>query len=259
MWSGEAESSSRPASGGLPPIGAAVASHLAPAALPRLPAVFLVPMIFSSPIREGLSPARSQPPPPACCSLASLAGGGSFGSVLAMVGTEPVAPRPGRSSASHSDPGLRAQRPPTAACAAAGILPPTPCSWSAPGHRDHTLLGPRSSLHHVLEVRGYKRFCAPITQPPDMDKQPLTLPPTFRMLAVLDPSCVPLFHMTAARERWGSDWSVGLKSPSVLDSATGATASDWWCKSESKTRCQGPPERYHGWALVLSSAIRVTQ
>lgn len=44
------------------------------------------------------------------------------------------------------------------------------------------------------------------------------------MLAVLDPSCVPLFHMTAARERWGSDWSVGLKSPSFLDSAPGATA-----------------------------------
>lgn len=60
MCSGWAESSSRPASGGPRPIGAAVGSHLAPIALPRLPAVFLVPIILSSSIGEGLSPDRSQ-------------------------------------------------------------------------------------------------------------------------------------------------------------------------------------------------------
>ncbi|CAN8195002.1 unnamed protein product [Coccothraustes coccothraustes] len=96
-----------------------------------------------------------------------------------MVGIEAAAPRPGRSSASHSDPRrpLREQRPLPLPALQLESFPPTPCSWSTPGHRVDALLGPCSSLQHVLEVRVYRRFRAPITQPSDMDKQPRTQPP----------------------------------------------------------------------------------
>lgn len=128
-------------------------------------------MIFSSPIREGLSLARSQPPPPAREAREPQAGGGSFSSVLATVGTEPGAPRPGLSSPSHSDPRrpLRALRPLPLPALQQESFPRTPWSWSAPGHMDHAFLEPCSSLHHMLEVRvykRYKRFSAPTTQPP---------------------------------------------------------------------------------------------
>lgn len=144
---GGAESSSCPGS------GAALGYHLAPAALPRLTAVVLVPMIFSSAIGEGLSPARSQPSLPPVVPRAVPREGG----VLAIAGTEPATPRPGRSSASHSDPRrpLRALRPPALPVLQPESFPHTPCSWGAPGHRNHAFLGPCSSLHHVLEP------CAP--------------------------------------------------------------------------------------------------
>ncbi|XP_050837128.1 uncharacterized protein LOC103820730 isoform X3 [Serinus canaria] len=143
-----------------------------------------------------------------------------------MVGTEPVAPRRGRSSASHSDRRrpLRAQHPLPLPSLQQESFPPTPCSWSAPGHRDHALLGPRSSLHHVLEVRvykRYKRFRAPITQPPDMDEQPLAHPPFGCWQICVGASISASVFSYAVkrtniaikdRERWGSDWSVGLKS-----------------------------------------------
>lgn len=227
MWSGGAESSSRPASGGLPPIGAAVASHLAPAALPRLPAVFLVPMIFSSPIREGLSPARSQLPPPACGPLASRGRGkfwqcpGDGGDRTCSLETPPLVrltQRPPQAAAGTA--------PAPAACAAAGILSSYPLQLERPGTSGSRpswttfFLTPCARSSSVQEVQEIPRphYSAP------RHGQTTTHPPTLRMLAVLDPSCVPLFHMTAARERWGSDWSVGLKSPSFLDSAPGATA-----------------------------------
>lgn len=192
---GSAESSSRPASRGPPPDWSC--RQFPPGAhSPASPSCCLSsPRYIFLSFWGGLTPGQQPASPPACGSLTSPAGKGSLGGVVAMAGIEPAAPRPGRSHVHTATPAGRCGQSARPRCLRCN-RDPLSCafSWSAPRHRDYALLGPCSSLHHVLEPLSVQEVPPPHCSIPRHGRAH-THPPNFSISASRCYKSVKLLNM----------------------------------------------------------------